>query len=129
MPVLHLIAGPHGVGRRHLLRATAGGQVEQTVAVPADFAGARIVLRFEGVDSRFAVWVNGSFVGWSSGSRLPSEFDLTEDLEPEESPDEEEYEASEREEVSEDTGTEYDVTGEPQVTPHDLEPDDQADEE
>jgi hypothetical protein len=58
-----------------------------------------------------------------------SEFDLTEDLEREESPDEEEYEASEGEEISEDTGTEYDVTGEPQVTPHDLQPDDEADEE
>ncbi|WP_405063763.1 DUF4981 domain-containing protein [Kribbella sp. NBC_01505] len=53
------------------------GDYVRTVAVPADFAGSRIVLRFEGVDSRFAVWANGSFVGWSSGSRLPSEFDLT----------------------------------------------------
>jgi beta-galactosidase len=35
------------------------------------------VLRFEGVDSRFAVHVNGELVGWSSGSRLPSEFDVT----------------------------------------------------
>ncbi|MFC9687553.1 glycoside hydrolase family 2 TIM barrel-domain containing protein [Kribbella sp. NPDC056951] len=53
------------------------GDYVRTVSVPADFAGSRIVLRFEGVDSRFAVWVNGSLVGWSSGSRLPSEFDLT----------------------------------------------------
>ncbi|GAA3145943.1 beta-galactosidase [Kribbella aluminosa] len=53
------------------------GDYVRTVTVPADFAGARIVLRFEGVDSRFAVYVNGSYVGWSSGSRLVSEFDLT----------------------------------------------------
>ena len=52
-----------------------------------------------------------------------SEFDLTEDLEPEESPDEEEYEASEQEAVSEDTGTVYDGQGQPAVTPHDLEGD------
>ena len=54
------------------------GDYVRTVTVPADWDGARVVLRFEGVDSRFAVFVDGSFVGWSSGSRLPSEFDLTE---------------------------------------------------
>ncbi len=53
------------------------GDYVRTVTVPADWAGARVVLRFEGVDSRFAVRVNGELVGWSSGSRLPSEFDLT----------------------------------------------------
>jgi hypothetical protein len=58
-----------------------------------------------------------------------SEFDLTEDLEPDDTPDEEEYEASEREAVSDDTGTTYDGLGEPLATPHDLEPDDEADEE
>ena len=34
-------------------------------------------LRFEGVDSHFTVWVNGIELGWSTGSRLPSEFDVT----------------------------------------------------
>lgn len=34
-------------------------------------------LMFEGVDSSFHVWVNGYFVGYSQGSRLPSEFDIT----------------------------------------------------
>ncbi|TCO47570.1 beta-galactosidase [Kribbella antiqua] len=53
------------------------GDYVRTVTIPADWAGSRVVLRFEGVDSRFAVHVNGEFVGWSSGSRLPSEFDLT----------------------------------------------------
>jgi beta-galactosidase/evolved beta-galactosidase subunit alpha len=34
-------------------------------------------LIFEGVDSSFHVWVNGIEVGYSQGSRLPSEFDIT----------------------------------------------------
>jgi Glycosyl hydrolases family 2, sugar binding domain len=34
-------------------------------------------LRFEGVDSAFHVWVNGKEVGYSQGSRNPSEFDIT----------------------------------------------------
>ncbi|PKS11322.1 hypothetical protein jhhlp_003084 [Lomentospora prolificans] len=34
-------------------------------------------LRFEGVDSSFTVWVNGHDVGYSQGSRNPSEFDIS----------------------------------------------------
>ncbi|KAK4151934.1 glycoside hydrolase [Chaetomidium leptoderma] len=34
-------------------------------------------LRFEGVDSAFTVWVNHHEVGYSQGSRNPSEFDIT----------------------------------------------------
>jgi beta-galactosidase len=32
---------------------------------------------FEGVNSCFYLWVNGTFVGYSQGSRIPAEFDLT----------------------------------------------------
>lgn len=35
---------------------------------------------FEGVNSCFYLWVNGKFVGYSQGSRIPAEFDLTEYL-------------------------------------------------
>ncbi|RYP90486.1 hypothetical protein DL770_003397 [Monosporascus sp. CRB-9-2] len=38
-------------------------------------------LRFEGVDAAFTVWVNGKEVGYSQGSRNPSEFDVTKFLE------------------------------------------------
>lgn len=58
-----------------------------------------------------------------------SEFDLTEDLEPDEAPDEEEYEAGEPDlVVSPDTGTVYQGDGEPEITPHDLEDDVEDDE-
>lgn len=36
-----------------------------------------VILRFEGVDCFFTVWVNGREIGLSKGSRLPSEFDIT----------------------------------------------------
>ncbi|KAI0388344.1 glycoside hydrolase family 2 protein [Xylariaceae sp. FL0594] len=39
--------------------------------------GSQWRLRFEGVDSAFTVWVNGRDVGYSQGSRNPSEFDVT----------------------------------------------------
>ncbi|KAI1380092.1 glycoside hydrolase family 2 protein [Hypoxylon crocopeplum] len=38
-------------------------------------------LRFEGVDAAFTVWVNGKEVGYSQGSRNPSEFDVSSFLE------------------------------------------------
>ncbi|MCU9613056.1 DUF4981 domain-containing protein [Caldibacillus lycopersici] len=45
--------------------------------IPAEWRNQQITLRFEGVDSAFQIWVNGQEVGYSAGSRLPSEFDIT----------------------------------------------------
>jgi hypothetical protein len=58
-----------------------------------------------------------------------SEFDLTDEVEPDEQPDAEEYEASEREEVSPETGTVYDPTGQAETTPQDLEAGDDDEDE
>jgi len=51
------------------------GDYRRAFDVPAEFGGPA-VLRFEGVDSCFRVWLNGDQVGTSRGSRLPSEFDV-----------------------------------------------------
>ena len=45
--------------------------------MPEAFKDHQLRLRFEGVDSAFHVWVNGKEVGYSQGSRNPSEFDIT----------------------------------------------------
>lgn len=37
----------------------------------------KCILHFDGVDSAFYVYINDVFVGFSKGSRLPSEFDIT----------------------------------------------------
>jgi len=63
------------------------GDYRRTFVVPDDFLagstdGARAVLRFEGVDSAVKVWLNGSEVGTSVGSRLPVEFDVTDHVLP-----------------------------------------------
>lgn len=50
--------------------------------VPEDWEDQQIRLRFEGVDSAFHIWVNGEEVGYSQGSRNPSEFDITDYLSP-----------------------------------------------
>lgn len=45
--------------------------------IPEDWSGLQVLLRFEGADSGFHLWVNGKEVGYSQGSRMPSEFDIT----------------------------------------------------
>jgi beta-galactosidase/beta-glucuronidase len=55
----------------------ATGCYRRTFVLPAAWRGQRVHLRFEGVDSAFHVFVNGHEVGYSQGSRLPAEFDLT----------------------------------------------------
>ncbi len=44
--------------------------------VPADWAGADVVLRFDGVESCARAWLNGTELGFWTGSRLPAEFDV-----------------------------------------------------
>ena len=39
--------------------------------------GDRLILRLEGAESCVSVYVNGAFCGYTQGSRLPSEFDIT----------------------------------------------------
>ena len=45
--------------------------------LPTEWQNQQIRLRFEGVDSAFHLWINGHEVGYSQGSRNPSEFDIT----------------------------------------------------
>lgn len=57
--------------------ANETGSYLRTFKVPEAFKKDQLRLRFEGVDSSFHVWVNGKEVGYSQGSRNPSEFDIT----------------------------------------------------
>ncbi len=45
--------------------------------VPEDMRGGRVCISFQGVESAVALWLNGSYVGYSEDSFTPSEFDLT----------------------------------------------------
>lgn len=53
------------------------GSYRREFLMPEDWAERRIFLRFDGVDSAFHVWVNGKEAGFSKGSRIPAEFDIT----------------------------------------------------
>jgi beta-galactosidase/beta-glucuronidase len=58
------------------------GSYRTTFRVPEFWVHRRIFVVFDGVDSAFTLWVNGREVGYSQGSRLPAEFDLTPYLQP-----------------------------------------------
>ena len=45
--------------------------------LPELFLGKPVQIRFDGADNAIAVWVNGSFIGYSEDTFTPSEFDLT----------------------------------------------------
>jgi beta-galactosidase len=53
------------------------GDYRTLFEVPSTWNGGRTLLRFDGVDSWFELWLNGEAVGSSSGSRLTVEFDVT----------------------------------------------------
>lgn len=48
--------------------------------LPETWHGQNVFLKFEGVRSAFLLWVNGTQVGYSQGSRLPAEFNITDHL-------------------------------------------------
>ncbi|WP_163193481.1 glycoside hydrolase family 2 TIM barrel-domain containing protein [Clostridium thermarum] len=45
--------------------------------VPENWDGKSKYIVFEGVNSCFYLWINGRFVGYSQGSRMPAEFDIS----------------------------------------------------
>ena len=73
---------PFPVDPPHVPDQNPTGEYRHEFELPADWPVAEVeagdgsgtVLRFEGVDSCFAVWLNGVELGHAKGSRLPSEF-------------------------------------------------------
>ncbi|HXY69515.1 MAG TPA: glycoside hydrolase family 2 TIM barrel-domain containing protein [Gemmatimonadales bacterium] len=53
------------------------GSYRHVFAVPAEWTGREIYLRFGAVSSAFYAWVNGRIVGFSKDSKTPAEFDVT----------------------------------------------------
>ena len=58
------------------------GSYRRDFEVPAGWAGRRIFVTFDGVDSCFFLWINGKKVGYSTNSRNPAEFDVTDYVKP-----------------------------------------------
>ena len=53
------------------------GNYVKYLSIPQTMVGKRVFISFQGVESGFALWCNGNFVGYSEDSFTPSEFELT----------------------------------------------------
>ncbi len=53
------------------------GSYRRTFTVPNNWDGRQVFIQFGAVKSAFYLWVNGQKVGYSQGSKLPAEFDIT----------------------------------------------------
>ena len=53
------------------------GSYRTRFTVPDDWKKRQVILHFGAVKSAMYVWVNGEKVGYSQGSKLPAEFDIT----------------------------------------------------
>lgn len=58
------------------------GSYRTSFKVPSAWDGRRVFLHFAGVKSACYVWLNGKSLGYSQGSMLPAEFDVTDFLRP-----------------------------------------------
>lgn len=58
------------------------GSYRMRFEVPEDWQGKRILLHFGAIKSAGYLWVNGKKVGYSQGSKLPAEFDVTDFVQP-----------------------------------------------
>ncbi|KAL2193687.1 glycoside hydrolase family 2 protein [Corynascus similis CBS 632.67] len=62
----------------HVPTENPTGTYKRTFRVPSTWdRGSQLRLRFDGVDSAYHVWVNGTLIGYAQGSRNPHEFDVT----------------------------------------------------
>ncbi|MET9246656.1 glycoside hydrolase family 2 TIM barrel-domain containing protein [Nonomuraea sp. NPDC003709] len=80
-PLYTNTAYPFPIDPPHLPDGNPTGDYRLRFDLPEDWPdgrpGGRAVLRFQGVDSCGTVWLNGSLLGHSKGSRLPFEFEVT----------------------------------------------------
>ncbi|GGO95803.1 glycoside hydrolase family 2 TIM barrel-domain containing protein [Wenjunlia tyrosinilytica] len=73
---------PFPVDPPHVPDENPTGDYRHAFELPADWPQGAAVLRFDGVDSCFRVWLNGHELGHAKGSRLPAEFDVAAALRP-----------------------------------------------
>jgi beta-galactosidase len=82
-PIYTNVQYPFPIDPPHVPDENPTGDYRRHFELPADWSGAeRVVLRFDGVESLFRVWVNGAEIGSASGSRLAHEFDVTSSVRP-----------------------------------------------
>ena len=76
-PIYTNIRYPFPIDPPHVPDENPTGDHRRSFELP-DWTSERILLRFDGVESVYRVWLNGLEIGVGKGSRLVQEFDITE---------------------------------------------------
>ncbi|MGM5470011.1 glycoside hydrolase family 2 TIM barrel-domain containing protein [Flavobacteriaceae bacterium LMO-SS05] len=58
------------------------GSYKRTFTVPENWKGKDLIIHFGAVKAAFYIWINGEKVGYSQGSKLPAEFNITNFVKP-----------------------------------------------
>lgn len=82
IPIYTNATYPFPANPPYIERTNPVGSYIKTFTRPAAWNNKRIILHFGGVSSAMYVWVNGKEVGYSQDSRLPAEFDITNNMVP-----------------------------------------------
>lgn len=72
--------GPQPPKPPKIYRDNPVGSYYKDIEIPEQWKGQSIILHFGGVSSAFYLWINGIAVGYSQGSKLAAEFDITDYL-------------------------------------------------
>ena len=76
-PIYTNVVYPFPVNPPYIDRENPVGSYVREFTIPDKWTTRDVILHFGGVSSAFYLWVNGKYVGYSQGSRLPAEFDIT----------------------------------------------------
>jgi len=77
-PIYTNVQYPFPIDVPHVPDENPTGEYRRRVTVPPEWLDdGRVLLRFDGVESFFWVWVNGTLIGSAAGSRLAHELDIT----------------------------------------------------
>ncbi|WP_017569427.1 glycoside hydrolase family 2 TIM barrel-domain containing protein [Nocardiopsis halotolerans] len=75
-PAYTNISYPFPIDPPHVPDDNPTGDYRRVFDLPGEWPEGAAVLRFDGVDSCFRAWLNGTELGFSTGSRLVTEFDV-----------------------------------------------------
>lgn len=76
-PIYTNVYYPFPVNPPFIERENPVGTYLREFTIPDHWQEKDVILHFGGVSSAFYLWVNGEYVGYSQGSRLPAEFDIS----------------------------------------------------
>lgn len=80
LPIYIDLGYPFEANQPHVPEKNPVGSYRREFTVPDGWDDRRVLLHFGAVKSAFYVWVNGTRIGYSQGSKTPAEFDITDAL-------------------------------------------------